>query len=780
MSFADVRVLEIGDSLAVAYCGLQFARWGAEVIVSNEHSKGLRQMAPFSGGQSLTWTYLTANKIQADGVNSIAELATSADILLTNLTQTQLADAGIAVGKDTVVQRILPFASDGITSDIAEIPLLIESVSGSLMINGDPNRPPARTPGNMIAYIAGVSAFGAAFCAYHKYLTSGEAESIETSNLDVMTTISPMMRSQYTEGKFDARHNGPFTGVRLFAIGDGYVAANLFGKTTFSTVLEQLGIAQDEVPEDLDTPEKRYDLDALNAFLRDKTRGTSAEALFKQMLSLGLPPIGLYLEPKQLPDNEQLQALDFFEVLTLPDGKTVPYPGYPARFGQLHPKQPQLAQADSNARWHGARVVSKKILGHGQRPLEGIRIIDFTQAWIGPFASMMLADLGADVIKIESHKRVDVWRMWRNTPLDNVPNPDAHPYNTSGNFNGANRNKREIAVDLTHEAGVQIVRDLIATADVVMDNYTPRVMKKFGLDYESLRSIKEDIICVAWSGYGKEGPYADFKANGTTIEAIAGWDALFGYHDADPLVMGFYQADAITGLQMAACTSLALVHRDLTGEGQLVDGSMLEAAIPYIGEEVLSACLGNDAVRWGNRHPNMVPHGIFPCTGVDKWLALACRHDRDWANLRQVVGIDEELPSRTQRRDREDDIERLISQWTSRRTREAAEQELRAANVPALAVITVLESLVHPEFTSRDWFRKQTHPDMGEYSHVGFPWRFSHSTLRADRPAPRIGENTEEILQMLGYDAKRITSLFDRDIVGSVFVKPPVGHPLLR
>ncbi len=770
MRFANVRVMEIGDSLAVAYCGLQFSLWGAEVMFSNRHAKGLQQLAPSSGDLSLTWAYLSANKT---GVDDIHDLIQTADILLTNYSRAELREFGLEIADRTVVQEIRPFASDGLLSDLPEIPLLIEAASGSLVINGSPDRAPARTPANIVAYVAGVSAFGAALAAYHKYLVSGEAEDIETSSLDVMATISPVVRSQYTGGMFDVREDGPsFAGVRLYTIGDSIISANLFREENFRKLLELLEIAREEVPENLRTQEGRRDVAALSEFLKEKTEDKRDVAtLLRDMLANNLT--GLYLEPGQLADHEQVQANSLFRELSLPNGKTVPYPGLPATCGRIQPGPPRPVHVDSKALWLGERIETVPRAQHGGRPLEGVRIVALTQAWIGPHASRILADLGADVIKMESHKRPDVWRTAFNVPSDGPKNPDAHPFNLSGNFNGANRNVRGIALDLKRDEGVRIARELIATADVVMDNYTPRVMKKLGLDYDSLRSVKEDIISVAWSGYGTQGPYASFKATAATIESLAGWDALFGYHDSGPLVMGFYQADAITGLQMAACTLLALLHRDLTGEGQRVDGSMLAAAIPYIGEEVLNASLGNETIRWGNRHPHMLPHGVFPCSGEDHWVALACPDDGTWERLQQLVGIEGRLDSLALRREREDDIESSVAEWTAGQTREEAETALREAGVPAVAVITVLESIEHPEFTSRNWFQLQSHPDMGEHAYVGFPWRFSHSTLRADRPAPRIGENTEEILQMLGYDAAEIARLFDERIAGAVFARRP-------
>lgn len=769
MDTANIRVLEIGDDVAVAYCGLQFARWGADVVVSAQHTGGLRDLPPLAAGVSVPFEFLTVNKRLAD--EGIEELAHDADLILTSLDDDALAAAGAVPGDATIVHRILPWASGGTYFGTPGPDLLIEAAAGYLEINGEPDREPARAPANLISHVAGAAAFMASLAALHQRVR-GVVEHIETSKLDALTSMTPFIRSQYT-GDADTRHGGPGTGVRLWQIGEGHISANLFGKRTFAEALEHLGIDPDSVPEHLDTPQKRYDTAAVHAFLHANAGAKNAEDLFNAMLAADLPAIGLLQTPAQMLTNDHLVAIDHFDSMTHPELGNVRYPGNPARTAAPVPPMPKAGMSVDRPSWQRERLpVSKGPIHNSDRPLEGVRIIDFTQAWIGPFATMMLADLGAEVIKIESHRRVDVWRNWPgNVPAENIANPDAHPFNTSGNFNSTNRNKREIAIDLTQPEGVEIARELIRDADVVMNNYTPRVMRKFGLDYASIIELNPHIISVAWSGYGEEGPYANYKANGTTIEAIAGWDALFGYRDGKPMVMGFYQADAITGLQMASAALLALLHRDLTGDGQRVSGSMLAAAIHYVGDEVMGASAGLESVRRGNRHPQMVPHGVFPCDGDNRYVAIACECDESARRLGNLVGLD--MPrSIEQRREAEDRIEAAITAWTREQSRGDAVRQLRDAGVPAMEVLNVLDILGHPEFTRRGWFIPQVHPDMGETLHGGFPWRFSQSRLRADYPPPRLGEHSAEILRdVLGKDEEKIAALFASGTVGCVLAR---------
>ena len=747
------RVLEVGTELSVAYCGLQFALWGADVAVLRVPEEAV--------GDELTGRYLAANK----RLVSHAAEAEGADVLLTALSPAALAGLGIETG-DAVVSRIVPYAENGVLHGTPAVSLLLEAASGYLGINGSPHREPVRAPANLVAFVVGASTFGATLAALHKRLATGEVERVVTSGLDVLASITPFLRSQLA-GRPDQRHGGPATGVRLFPVGDGKVSLNLADESAFSTAMGVLGIDRSAVPAGLDTPAQRHaDPEALGEFLRSNSEGRSAEAFFKALVDAGAPRVGLFQEPRELLDNEHMQATGYFRTLDDAEHGVAVYPGMPAVMGRIEPP-PLESFRVSEGGWRAAGIVTGRHRSR-RRPLEGVRIIDFTQAWIGPFATTMLADLGADVIKVESHRRPDVWRRSMTRP-GTPSNPGAHPLNTSANFASTNRNKRDIAVDLNDERGRYVARELIRTADIVTSNFTPRVMRKFGLDHASLATIKRDVITVTWSGYGETGPYADYKANGATIEAMAGWDALFGYADGDAMVMGFYQMDAITGLKMAACALLALVHRDLTGEGQEVVGSMIASAVPYIGEEVMRASISGSNTRWGNRHPGMAPHGVYPVQGEDQWIALACRDGEDWRKLARLLGVDSDaLNSLAARRAVEDEIDDRISDWSRCRTRLRAVAEAVAAGVPAAPVLDVLEILDYPEFAARDWFPEQHHPDLGALRYGGFPWAFAHAELAAERPPPRLGEHTREILGEIGLTTAEIDALYRDDVVGTV------------
>ena len=766
MTLEHLRVLELGDDPAVSFCSLQLARWGAQVAVGASFLGDLPNRSPKLEGVSLLWQYLSANKTIVE--EGLAELAANADVIVTNCDRDTLIECGIEPGPTTIFHRLTPFSLDGTLRELEDLPILLEAASGFLVSNGEPDREPARMPGNIVSYVVGAHACVATLAAVHKQIYTGEVESIETCQLDALTTTVPFVRSQYVE-RAEERHGGPTTGVRLYPIGDGKISGNLLDPETFSLVLAELGIREEEVPASLHSPTQRRDQTKLSSFLVDRSKQADSEQVFEGVMKRGAPRFGLFQSPRDLLKNRQVASLDSLKSIVDKSLGTLTYPGLPASISAVKPPDLQLSRSTRKHHWVGERLPVRTGL-KARRPLEGIRIVDFTQAWIGPFATMMLADLGADVIKVESHKRVDVWRNWRGSlPEGCVRNADAHEFNISPNFNSTNRNKREIAIDLNQRDGVAVAKDLIASADVVMSNFTPRVMRKFGLDFDSVREVKSDIVYVCWSGYGDVGPYRDYRANGATIEAMAGWDAMFGYHDGDPIVMGFYQTDAFTGLQMAACTLLAVINRALTGEAQHVRGSMLESAIGYIGEEIINAGLGLPLKRWGNRHPDFAPHGVFHTNEPDQWVAIVCRSDEEWSRMKSVIGCDSrEFDSGLERLNRVDEVEGLVTAWTRTRSRWEVAANLRAAGLSAVAVVDSLEVIDQSEFTGRNWFQQQRHADVRDIWHSGFAWRFSASKLSADFPSPRLGEHSEEILASLGYSADRIEELFSDDTIGCV------------
>lgn len=783
-SLAKIRILEVSSSIAAAYCARQFALWGAEVItVADGWNKSTWQYPTYSmngDDHSLLQESLHIGKRFIEGADVTTKLIESADVLITDRSKADLQHAtGFAdVSQWPIVVDISPFGRTGPYSRHVATELTVEAVSGFLSINGSRDRPPLRMPANLIGYICGVNGFVAALAALHRLHHSAISEQVEVSWMETLASIVPLLRTQF-EWRPEQRDGGPGVkplGVRLYKIGEGYLSLGLNLKSALEVLLEILGLDEKDIPEHLRAMKQRQDYKALFEFVQSLPSPFDIDDLFKILSQLPhRSVVGKVQTPAQLLTDPQLQALGFLRRLDHPRLGKVTLAGPPARMSATPAQHPSAAKpaTSSAVTWSCREKAAAAPPISLDRPLANIRVIDLTQAWIGPYASQLLKDLGAEVIKVESHLKPDVWRLLPPVKPKAVINHRAQLANTSSNFNSVNRDKKSLTLDLSKPRGRQLFLRLVADADVVMENYTPNVMKRFNLSYEDLKKVNPSLIMTSFSGYGKVGPYANYRATGTTIEATAGWDSLFGYADGSPLVMGFYQADAITGLQMAATTLAALNHRNSTGEGQYVEGSMFEAAAGYIGEQMLAASLGKSHERFGNRHPDMAPHGVYPCKGRDQWVAIAVRDDQEFTRLREIGELelaDPALSKLAYRLAQQDYLDQQISSWTSELTAQEVTQTLQELSIAAAPVQRTDQVLADPHLQQLHWFQRLSHPDLGSHLYDGFPWRFSESKLASEAASPRLGQHSRELLhKLLGLGDTEIDRLFRAGITGEVF-----------
>ena len=451
-----------------------------------------------------------------------------------------------------------------------------------------------------------------------------------------------------------------------------------------------------------------------------------------------------------------------------------PFVGAPAAIRNAASAEPVVAQpcaARTELGWDAPRPTLAAAAASSDLPLKGVRVLDLTQAWIGPFATLLLADLGADVVKIESHRRPDVWRTSGQAPFEGRK---VDPVNRSHNFNSVNRNKRNLALDLRSPDGKALFVELVKDADIVAENFTARVMDRFGLGYDALRAVKPDIIMASSSGFGKVGPWSAYRTNGSAIEALGGWDFLHRYRDGAPLLMGFYQADAICGLQFAAVMLISLIQRRAGGGGNFIDGSMLEAAVSYLGEQILEASLGQESALPGNRNPDMAPHGVYPCRGNDRWIAISVTSDAAWqalaallpassgASSAKFAGLEHRLAA-------QDELDAMISSWTKSQDADEVMQLLQRHGVAAGVVRSLVEGLSDPQLVARGWFQDLEHPDLGTHKYNGFLWRYHGRELVNHLPPPRLGEHSESVLRaLLRLDTAEIDRLKASEVTGAV------------
>jgi crotonobetainyl-CoA:carnitine CoA-transferase CaiB-like acyl-CoA transferase len=412
-------------------------------------------------------------------------------------------------------------------------------------------------------------------------------------------------------------------------------------------------------------------------------------------------------------------------------------------------------------------------------PLTGVHGIVLTQAWAGSYCTELLAMAGADIIQLEVRKRPDSWRGAYGAPMAEavsaVPTAE-HAWNCSALFNAVNLGKRSFTVDLSTPEGLDIYRALVPHADIVAENFSPRVMGNLGLSYEELSAIKPDLIMASLSAYGHEGPWANVPGIGGTIEPTSGMSALLGYPDGPPLNSGQMYPDAVAGLYGFAAIVTALHHRDRTGQGQYIDLSMQEANLAHVGDAALQYALtGEQRPRLGNRHLTFAPHGIYevqPDTeGTRRWIALAAEDEAQWAALCATADrgwdLDARFADNAARKAHEDDLDRAIAEWTVGEERHALADRLSAAGVLAAPVADSLEVAADPVLRERGVIVELDHLEAGRWPQVGAPFHFSNTPVQVERPAPAQGQHSREVFaEFLDMSDERYERLVAQNITG--------------
>jgi len=405
--------------------------------------------------------------------------------------------------------------------------------------------------------------------------------------------------------------------------------------------------------------------------------------------------------------------------------------------------------------------------------LEGIRILDFGTAWAGSIPGHVLADFGAEVIKIESQDRVDLLRYGPGpyAPMRGKPWTEARECNTW--FHSVNRGKLGVTINFTTARGAELIRQLVAISDIVVDNFTPDVLPKYHLHYEALTAIKPDLIMLSISVAGQHGPYRDTRAYAFNLHGLSGFASLIGFEgDTEPQHIDIAYADWNAGMFGTYSLLLALFHRQRTGEGQFIDLSAWESTTTLLAEGVVDASM-NQRVRGpqGNAHPTMAPHGYYPCQGDDVWLALAVRSEAEWQSLCTVMGQpnlaqDARFGDMYQRLQHRAALDAKVMAWTQTQDAEDAAKRLQGAGIAAMPLRTVEGRGNDPHLRAGQTHTEIDHPGVGwEYMH-NIPWHMSDTPPRIQGPAPRVGQHNAYVFgELLGLSPEVQQHLADAGIL---------------
>ena len=430
-------------------------------------------------------------------------------------------------------------------------------------------------------------------------------------------------------------------------------------------------------------------------------------------------------------------------------------------------------------------------------PLEGIRVLDVGDVLAGPFSCTLLADWGAEVIKVESIQRFTTRGQLNPPPkrpegtnpaMWGYPDgiPGERPWNRHPSFNGINRNKFGVTLNLRHPTGVDMYKRLVAVSDVIIENYAYGVMERLGIGYEVLSKINPHLIMVSLPQFGNTGPYKAYRGWGDSADAMSGHLSLRGYEDQKvELIRSMVHTDASSSSAIQFAVTSALYHRSKTGKGQFIDFGQCENFMPHLGEYFMDYFM-NDRVagRLGNRHRVWAPHGCYPAQpGTDmpdqrddKWITLTCRNEEEWGKLVEFMGNPDwarqsQFASMASRKNNEDELDTYISKWTKDWDHYDLFHKLQAIGIPSGPVLDFGEAYSDPHLNDRQFFEEVAHREAGTQKYPGMTWKMSKSQGRIRIPANCLGEHNHEILKrLIGLSQDEITQLESDEIIGNEFL----------
>jgi crotonobetainyl-CoA:carnitine CoA-transferase CaiB-like acyl-CoA transferase len=765
------RIVELAETVAGEYCGKLLADFGAEVIKVEAPKCGsrTRAMAPLlADGRegSALFAYLNTNKrslvldvASAAGTVRLHELIASADAVIED------RDSGWCERHPSAVFcSITPFGSDAPAEFQNAKSINVFHASGwgyHTPSHADPDKPPLQGPGRFLAdYETGLDAALGIASALFGRLHTGRGESIDISQHAVLVSRADCILGRFITGELPAAGHrddydqaGP---ASFFACADGFVYVYMTSRGHWLGVKELMGHPDWLDAFDDDWLEFSVTAEKVAAFRRGFAawvQGLAKESVADRAQRLGVPLVPVN-EAGDLHHSPQYRHRGFFQEVNHPllgDAAypTVPYAlgASPARITSAAPALGQhtaavLERLDAPRTPPAAKAPQLKPPKNSRGgPLEGVRVVELTKVWAGPYAGKLLALLGAEVIKIETATAPEEMRAYGGTDINHAPY-----------FLSINPEILSVDLDIKSAEGMARLRELIARSDIVVNNLRPGAMERQGLGYEQLKAIKGDIISVSIKMWGNDGPLGHQTGYAPCFAALAGLASLVGYPSGPPLGTSMRYGDSTVGAAAAYAAVVALLHREVSGGGQFVDVSAVETLSSMIGDCLLEQSL--TAKRLGpngNHHPDMSPHGCYPCKD-DSWVAVAVANDAEWRRLCDVLGAvalgDDARYATTDCRHRHTEaLDAELARLTRDHGAEQLAQRLRAAGVPASKSATAIDAIGDQRLWDRELYRFVTDHREGQRPILGPSWRMARAPARIERGAPDLGEDTEYVLR---------------------------------
>lgn len=799
---SGVQVVELASRISGPYCGKILAHMGAEVIkVEPPEGDETRRLGPFPNHaphpeKSGLFLWLNTNKygVTLDATLSrdrhrLADLIRTADILIESVGIGSLPawqPEGLGDGKalrqrhpELILTSVTPFGSWGPYAGYKATDLVLFHMSGHahglLGPVEDPDRdPPIRAGGHQAELVAGMAAATATLAALYRKRATGLGCHVELSAFEAMANqlISGLANCAYGQPappRAQRQVKEAAIGGMVTAIGgvlpcrDGYVAISPREDAQWARWLDVMG-----------QPAWSDDVRFRTREARQQHAAELWELLSQWSRQHAKHDIARWGQDKRIPcfpantveellGDEHLAARRFFVEIDHPAAGPLTYPGVPYTFSNtplpLKARPAPLLGQHNDVFLGESMPLSQDYTSlAGTRslasalPLTGVRVVDLSWIIAGPTATRFLAMMGAEVIKVGSARRPD-------------------PSTRGAPFQAYNQSKRYAALNISKPEGLELIKQLLGISDVVVENFAAGVIERLGLGYEVVSAVKSDIIMVASSGTGHSGPHKAYVAYGSLLQHYTGWNGISGYPNREPIKGGLW-ADPWVGMELAMATLAALNHRAVTGEGQYIDLSMAEALSATIPEALLDYQMnGEIRAPQGNRDDWDAPHGVYPCAGEDRWIAIAVTSDAEWRALCGVIErpdltADPGLSNAEGRRRHGDALDAAIALWTRHQDDEAAMYRLQAAGVAAGPSLDIARVYHNPQLREGGYLTPLRTSDGAIRELPGLPWRFAELHDPAITAAPVLGQDNAYVYQeLLGLSEAEVAHLVEAQII---------------
>ena len=806
-ALAGIHVVDLAGTVATAYCGKLFRDLGATVTNLEPPGEGqpIRRLPPFHPEASApeasalaTWLSLGKRSVAAGPEDPEAGgLLDGADLILD---ADPAAERRLLEGQTRL--SISWFGASGPYAGRTATDQVISTHTGAARAIGPADGPPILATGHTPQVVAGTLAYVGAV----GHLLARETGRLDAPlHLDVsileaaMCITEPGPPGTLATGQIRPRVGinrfWPTYPVGIYRCRDGWLGVTTVTPSQWRSLCSLLSL--DELG-----AEPRYqmsinrleDADRIDAALRPRLLERTAREWVEAGQAARVP-LALAPTPADLFDLEQFRDRDAWVEAEHPDQERFLAAGTPFRLHRTPAatggQAPRLGEHNVAAA-DGGREPTAQTAGDPEQPdrmpargparrqsarrptlLGDIRIVDLTMGWAGPLATRQLADLGADVIKVESCQYFDWWRGWESTPESIAQKL----YEQSTAFNTTGRNKLGITLDLTSRRGVDLLLRLVAKSDAVIENYTASVLPRLGLDYQRLRQANPELVMVSMPPFGASGPWMNHRAYGSTVEQASGLPHLNGRAADPPTMQHVALGDPIAGINAAAALLTALRHRRRTGEGQYVDLSHVQSMFPLAAHGLIEqAVRGAPPERTGGRHPLFAPWCVYPCIGTEPCITITVETGEQWKGLCDVLGMDAGDPrfaDATDRKQHEDELDRMLAARTTLHDGLALERRLASAGVPAAVLRNTLDVLYDPHLEVRGYWQWRERAYVGNQPNPSAPFRpvaqdGASRPYAVEWPAPTLGQHNREVLtRLLGLSGDELDALEREKVIGT-------------